>query len=80
MNYGIYAEGIYRALHSLSILKVPIYITENGIADAKDDRRKFWIQSHLYAVSKAIDDGLDIRGFIYWSLMDNFGELTALWC
>ncbi len=74
MDYGIYPEGIYRAFHSMKALGVPIYVTENGIADAKDDRRKFWIQGHLYAVHKAIQDGIDVRGFIYWSLMDNFGK------
>jgi beta-glucosidase len=73
MNYGIYAEGMYRSLHKLNALKVPIYITENGVADAVDDRRKIWIQRHLYAVAKAIEDNIDVRGFFYWSLMDNFG-------
>ncbi len=72
MDYGIYPEGIYRAIQRISKLGVPIIITENGIADDKDDRRGKFIEQSLFAVSKAIEDGYDVRGFYYWSLMDNF--------
>ncbi len=72
MPYTIYTEGIYRAIEEAGKLKKPIIITENGIADSKDDRRGKYINSSLYAVSKAIKDGYDVRGYYYWSLMDNF--------
>jgi beta-glucosidase len=72
MPYTIYTEGIYRAIKDASTLKKPIIITENGIADATDDRRDKYIRQSLYAVSKAIKDGSDVRGYYYWSLMDNF--------
>ena len=72
MPYTIYGEGMYRAIESVSALNVPIIITENGVADATDDRRKLYIQRYLYTVSKAIKDGFDIQGYFYWSLMDNF--------
>ena len=72
MDYGIYPEGIYRAIKRISKLNVPIIITENGLADEKDDRRAGFIDQYLYAISKAIEDGYDIRGYFYWSLMDNF--------
>jgi len=72
MDYGIYPEGIYRAIKRISQLEVPIIITENGIADDKDDRRADYIDRTLYAVSKAITDGYDVRGYYYWSLTDNF--------
>ncbi|MDB5284323.1 MAG: glycosyl hydrolase family 1 [Bacteroidota bacterium] len=71
-DYTLYPEGIYRAIKRMSKLKVPIIITENGIADAKDDRRGKFIQRSLFAVSEAIKDGYDVRGYYYWSLMDNF--------
>ena len=35
MNYPLYAEGFYRALHKVSEIGVPIYVTENGVADRK---------------------------------------------
>lgn len=72
MPYPIYAEGFYRALKTLAQLQKPIYVTENGIADAKDDRRALYLQRYLYAMSQAIKDGCDVRGYFYWSLMDNF--------
>jgi beta-glucosidase len=73
MPYGeIYAEGLYRAIKMVSELGVPIYITECGIADKKDDRRKLFLERYLYATSCALEDGYDVRGFYYWSLMDNF--------
>ncbi len=72
MDYGMYPEGIYRAIKRISQIGVPIIITENGIADDKDDRRADFIDKYLYAVSKAIEDGYDVRGYYYWSLTDNF--------
>ena len=72
MPYVIYGEGLYRAIQSVSIFDVPIIITENGIADDKDDRRELYIKRYLYAVSKSIKDGYNVIGYYYWSLMDNF--------
>ena len=72
MPYSIYPEGFYRAIQTISKLNKPIIITENGIADNKDDRRELFIERYLYALYKAIMDGYDIRGYFYWTLMDNF--------
>lgn len=72
MPYTIYTEGIYRAIEDVANLKKPIIITENGISDAKDNRREKYIRESLYAVSKAIKDGYDVRGYYYWTLLDNF--------
>lgn len=68
----IYAEGLYRAIVKLSTLKRPIYITETGIADDRDDRRSLFIRRYLFATLKAIRDGYDIRGFYYKNLLDCF--------
>lgn len=52
---------------------LPIYITENGIADASDELRPTYIRDHLAALHDAIvQDGADVRGYFYWSLLDNF--------
>ena len=54
---------------------LPIYITENGISDkdmTNDFRRKRWISHYQKAVSLALEDGIDIRGYYYWTLVDNF--------
>ena len=72
MAYNIYAEGFWRALHTISEVGLPVYVTENGIPDAKDDRRATWIRRYLFALRRAMDEGVDVRGFYYWSLLDNF--------
>ena len=72
MPYTIYGEGIYRAIQLVSSLKVPIIITENGVADRDDRIRSEYISKYLYAVHKSIKDGYNVVGYYYWSLMDNF--------
>ncbi|MDR3646331.1 MAG: glycoside hydrolase family 1 protein, partial [Candidatus Babeliales bacterium] len=72
MPYSIYPEIMERAINVASYIGVPIIVTENGIADDKDDRRELYIRRHLYALSKVIEKGYDVRGYYYWSLMDNF--------
>jgi beta-glucosidase len=72
MEYTIYPEGIYRAIKRASTLEVPIIITENGLADSIDDRRALFIERYIYAVYRAMEEGADVRGYFYWSLMDNF--------
>lgn len=72
MNWELYPEGIYRCLLKLKNFKKPIIITENGIADSTDQKRTKFIKDHLYWIWKAIQDGVDVRGYLYWSLLDNF--------
>ena len=47
-------------------------ITENGIADSTDANRARFLLEHLYELGRAKADGIDIRGYFYWSLLDNF--------
>ena len=72
MEYALYPEGFYKALHTISTLEKPIYVTENGVADRGNNIREIFIKRYLYALNKGIQDGLDIRGYFYWTLMDNF--------
>ena len=74
MPYPIYAEGFYRALKQLSEVnkRTPIYVCENGIADSSDDKRALWISRYIFAMSRAMKEGVNVRGYYYWSLMDNF--------
>ncbi len=72
MEYSVYPEGFYRAVRRVAVLGVPVMVTENGIADARDDRREMFIRRHLFALSKAIREGYDVCGYFYWSLLDNF--------
>jgi beta-glucosidase len=51
---------------------VPIIITESGIATADDSRRVEYTRRALVGLKSAIDDGVDVRGYVAWSLMDSF--------
>lgn len=70
--WEIYPEGIYHTLKELKKYNLPVYITENGVADAEDKLRKNFIKDHLFWVHKAIKEGIDVRGYFHWSLIDNF--------
>lgn len=72
ISWEIFPEGIYFTLKELKEYNLPIYITENGLADAKDKLRKDFIKNHLYWAHKVIEEGVDVRGYFHWSLMDNF--------
>ena len=81
LGWEIYPKGIYEVLKEVKKYNLPIYITENGLADANDSRRKKFIEDHLRYVLKAIGEGVDVRGYFHWSLMDNFEfpELRGFW-
>jgi len=51
---------------------IPMYITENGLSDATDIQRPSFIVRHLAAVARAMAQGVDVRGYYHWTLMDNF--------
>lgn len=71
LGWEVYPEGLYDVLADLSD-DIPIYITECGIASTNDDRRNRFLIAYLNEVYKAIKNGIDVRGFFYWSLIDNF--------
>lgn len=52
--------------------RVPIIVTENGIATEDDTRRIEYYQRALAGLKRAMDDGVDVRGYVAWSLLDNF--------
>jgi beta-glucosidase len=51
---------------------VPIFVTENGIGTTDDPQRIEYVRRALAGVARCLRDGLDVRGYFYWSLMDNF--------
>jgi beta-glucosidase len=51
---------------------VPLWVTENGIGTTDDTQRVDYVRQALHGVLDAIDAGVDVRGYTYWSLLDNF--------
>lgn len=70
--------GFYEALQWAQRYKLPIYITENGVEDSTDSLRPRYLISHLVQMGKAIQEGMDIRGYLHWSQVDNF-EWERAW-
>ena len=83
MGWEIDADGLHELLVRVrrDYGDVPIYITENGAAfedgpvvngTVEDPRRVEYLQSHLDALSRAVADGVDVRRYFAWSMLDNF--------
>jgi len=72
MGWSLNPEGLGDVLLDLKKYNKPIYITEAGIADKKDHYRAEYIKGLVKSVHRAIQDDLDVRGFMYWSILDNF--------
>ncbi|HOZ56529.1 MAG: Beta-glucosidase A [Parcubacteria group bacterium ADurb.Bin316] len=79
MGWEIYPEGIYYVLKNFKKYNVPIYITENGLADKYDEKRGEFIKDHLFWIHKAISEGTDVRGYLYWGLIDFFEWSKGFW-
>lgn len=73
-------EGLYPLLTRVwSRYKKPIIVTENGVADRNDDYRQWWIEQTIIAMQRAMSEGVDIRGYMHWSLLDNFEWKYGWW-
>lgn len=59
--------------------KKPIIITENGVIDAQDRYRKWWLAETIKSMDKALECGVDLRGYLHWSLVDNFEWEYGWW-
>jgi beta-glucosidase len=79
LGWEVYPEGIYHVLLDIKKYNKPVYITENGVADANDALRADFIKKHLQWIRKAIAEGVDARGYFYWSLLDNFEWDKGFW-
>jgi beta-glucosidase len=72
-NLQFVLERLYRKYHK------PIIVTENGLADATDKHRQWWLTRTLIAMQKAMDNGVELEGYLHWSLIDNFEWAYGKW-
>ena len=79
MDWPIDPDGFYSVLNGAGRYKKPVYVLENGLADARDSKRADFIKEHIKAMKKAMDGGVDVRGYFYWSLLDNFEWDKGFW-
>jgi len=79
LGWEIFPRGIYEVLKRLKKYNLPIFVTENGLADREDKKRSKFIKEHLLWIHKAILEGINVRGYFYWSLLDNFEWDKGFW-
>ncbi len=72
MDWNFAPEKIYDALMMLHHYKKPLFVSEGGVADALDNMRAQYIKGQVLGTWRAINDGADVRGHMYWSLLDNY--------
>ncbi len=70
----LYPAGFYRVLKDIHkrYPDLTVFVTENGLSDGADLKRQSFLENHLYALHKAMSEGVSVRGYCYWTLMDNF--------
>jgi beta-glucosidase len=79
LGWWVNPEGLEKILLHLRKYNLPIYITENGVADQMDRIRKDFIKNMLIAAQKAIRKGVLVKGYFYWSLIDNYEWNQGFW-
>jgi len=72
LGWEIYPQGLYDLLLALKKYGLCVFILENGICDLGDNQKWEFIKAHLEKIHAAIEKGVRVRSYIYWSLLDNF--------
>ncbi len=73
MGYEFYPESLEATIReAAAVAGTPIIVTENGIGTGDDTRRIAYVERALQGVIRCLQDGLDVRGYTYWSALDNF--------
>ncbi|HEY7711800.1 MAG TPA: glycoside hydrolase family 1 protein [Candidatus Entotheonella sp.] len=70
--WEVYPAGLSRVLDKYTALGLPLLITENGIATQDEDLRSTFLHRHLVRLGEALERGVPVTGYLYWSLIDNF--------
>jgi len=80
LGWGLYPEAVYHTVKATwSRYHKPILVTENGLADALDSRRPWFLWESLRWLHKATEEGIPVIGYLHWSLMDNFEWAFGFW-
>ena len=79
LGWEIYPQGLYNILHETHerYPRLPILVTENGIADQHDEKRSEFLKTHIVATLQARSEGVPVQSYCHWTLMDNFEWLEG---
>jgi beta-glucosidase len=79
VGWDIHPEGFAQVIDEAATYGLPIYVTENGVADAKDVNRARFLGEHVFEIGKALARGVELRAYQHWALIDNF-EWASGYC
>lgn len=77
LGWEWYPEGFGETLRQVKRYGLPVWVTENGLDDRSGARRPRFLYEHWKALLSAMRDGVDVRGYLHWSLLDNFEWLEG---
>ena len=72
MGWDLYPEGLYHVLMGVKGFGKGVYVSEAGLADERDKNRAWYIRGLVESMGRALEDGVKLEGYMYWSLMDNY--------
>lgn len=78
LGWEVHPRGLAKVLRYASRLNLPIVITENGIATHDSEEKVKYMKRHVDVIERCLKEGLDIRGYYYWTLIDNYEWLQGL--
>ena len=80
VGWSMQPDSIRHVLeHVAETTKLPVMITENGVADQRDDHRAWWLSETIKGMKKAMNNGVPLLGYLHWSLLDNFEWHEGKW-
>ncbi len=80
LGWYLEPEGLFPLLlRTWAHFHKPIIVTENGVADMHDEYRRWWIEETIVAMERAMSEGVKIKGYFHWSLLDNFEWAQGWW-
>jgi len=77
-GWEVYPKGFDEVLRAAALAGVPLVVTENGAAETDDRRKISFLKDHLRILLRLKREGIDLRGYFWWSLMDNYEWLEGL--
>jgi beta-glucosidase len=78
LGWEIHPRGLEKVLRYASRLNLPLYVTENGIATHNTEEKVKYMKKHVDVIERCLRDGLNVKGYFYWTLLDNYEWLQGL--
>jgi beta-glucosidase len=72
LGWEVYPQGLSAMLRRFAVYRVPLIVTENGIATSDEALRVSFIEAHVRSLAQAMSDGANVLGYFYWTLFDNY--------